>query len=139
MISKSAADIAKKFIRVTPDRVEDYEQGVRNPRKDWAKNAVDSEDNYRAALQESFKRNARVKGIEKVGSSGQIQATLEKGVPIWPERVRQSETAMREGMEPVVRAIESVKLRPKYPKGDPRNYEIVKDIGTAIHKMKTGT
>lgn len=136
MICKSAAAIAAKFIRVTPDRVQDYEDGVKNPRKDWQKNSIDSEDNYQAALKASFARNARVKGIQRVGTAGQMQATIEKGVPIWPERVRTAGEKMREGMEFVVRAIESVKERPKYPKGDPRNLEIVKDITQAVHKAR---
>lgn len=136
MICKSAAEIAKKFIRVTPDRVEDYEEGVKNPRKDWQKNSIDSESNYQAALKESFTRNARVKGIQRVGTAGQMAATIEKGLARWPEGVRIAEEAMRSGMEFVVRAIESVKERPKYPKGDPRNLEIVKDITQAVHKAR---
>ena len=136
MIVKSAAEIAAKFIRVTPDRVQDYEDGVRNPRRDWLKNSVESEDNYQAALKASFARNARVKGLQRVGTSGQMAATIEKGIPRWPEGVRISEDKMRSGMEFVVRAIESVKERPKYPKGDPRNLEIVKDITQAIHKAR---
>ncbi len=136
MITKSAAAIAAKFIRVTPDRVQEYEDGVRNPRRDWQKNAIDSEDNYQAALKASFTRNARVKGIQRVGTAGQMAATIEKGIPLWPERIRMAEEAMRNGMEWVVRAIESVKERPKYPKGDPRNLEIVKDLTQAIHKAR---
>jgi len=136
MITKSAAQIAAKWGRVTPERVDDYSEGVRNPRKDWEKNSVDSEDNYQAALKESFGRNARVKGIKKVGTAGQIAATIEKGISRWPEGVRVAESKMASGMEFVVRAIESVKERPKYPKGDPRNLEIVKDITQAIHKAK---
>ena len=32
---KSAIDIARKWARVTSGRTEDYEEGVRNPTKDW--------------------------------------------------------------------------------------------------------
>ena len=136
MITKSAAQIAAKWARVTPERTADYEEGVRNPRKDWEKNSIDAEDRYQAGLKESFTRNARPKGIKQVGTAGQMAATIEKGIPRWPEGVRVAEGKMASGMEFVVRAIESVKERPKYPKGDPRNLEIVKDITQAIHKAK---
>ncbi len=138
MIVKTAAAIAAKWARVTVNRVQDYEDGVRNPRRDWAKNAIDAEDNYQAALKESFTRKARVKGITKVGTAGQQAATIEKGIPRWPEGVRVAQPKMEEGMGFVVRAIASVKERPKYPKGDIRNLEIVKDITQAVHKAKIG-
>ena len=37
MIMPSAAKIAEKWARVTPDRTQDYEDGVRSPSKDWEK------------------------------------------------------------------------------------------------------
>jgi len=136
MVCTSAAAIARKWARVTPERTEDYEAGVRSPRKDWEKESVDAESRYQEALKQSFTRNARSKGVKKCGTAAQIAATLEKGLTRWPEGVRVAESKMSEGMEFVVRAIESVKERPKYPKGDPRNLEIVKDITQAIHKAR---
>ena len=35
MIVPSAAKIASKWARVTPERTLDYEEGVRNPARDW--------------------------------------------------------------------------------------------------------
>lgn len=136
MLVKSARDIAAKWARVTPTRLEDYEFGVRNPKKDWEKESLDSEENYQIALKASFARKARPKGIRKVGTSGQQRATIEKGLIRWPEGVAGAEDRMSEGMEMVVNAIASVKERPKYPKGDIRNLEIIKDITQAIHKAK---
>ena len=136
MIVKTAAAIAAKWARVTVNRVQDYEDGVRNPRKDWAKGAIDAEDRYQESLKQSFTRNARVKGITRVGTAGQQQATIEKGIPRWPEGVRVAQPKMESGMDFVVRAIASVKERPKFTKGDPRNLEIVKDITQSIHKAK---
>ena len=139
MKCKTAAAIAEKWSRVTSERTQDYEDGVRNPRKDWKTNAVASEGNYQEALKQSFTRKERVRGIEKVGTAGQQAATIEKGIPRWPEGVRVAQGKMADGMEMVVKAIQSVTERPKYPKGDPRNLDIVKDITQAIHKAKIGS
>ena len=136
MFCKSARAIAQKWARVTPTRLTDYEEGVRNPKRDWEKSALDSEENYRKSLTASFARNARPAGIKQCGTTGQQAATIEKGLVRWPEGVAGAEDKMSDGMEMVVRAIESVKERPKFPKGDPRNLEIVKDITQAIHKAK---
>ncbi len=136
MQCKSAKTIAEKWARVTPTRTTDFEEGVRNPTKDWEKESLASEENYQKSLQASFARKARPAGIKKCGTSGQQSATIEKGLNRWPEGVAGAEDKMSAGMEMVVRAIESVPLRPKYPKGDPRNLEIIKDITQAIHKAK---
>ncbi len=35
-VIKSSAKIAEKWAKVTPQRSAEYEDGVRNPTKDWA-------------------------------------------------------------------------------------------------------
>lgn len=135
---KSAAKIAEKWGRVTPDRLTDYEEGVRNPGKDWEKETKDAETRYEAGITESIKRKAFGKGVAKCGTTKQQTKTIEKGIVRWPEGVRIAQPEMEKGMEPVVAVIEKTTLPPQYPKGDPRNYERVKAMGTALHNMKIG-
>ncbi len=133
---KSAADSAKKWARVTPDRQEDYEYGVRNPDKDWATETAAAEPRYEDGIKASIARKAFGKGVKKAGTAKQQEATIAKGIPRWPEGVRQGEDSYRVGFEPYENELRGIKLPPRYPAGDPRNIERVKAVTTGLHKKK---
>ena len=135
---KSAAKIAEKWARVTPERTLDYEEGVRNPLKDWAKETADAESRYEAGIKSAIQRKAFSKGVLKAGTAKQKSKTIIKGIPRWAEGVRGAESDMKSGMEPVVEVLKNLTLPPRFETGDPRNIERVKVIQQALHKMKTG-
>lgn len=136
MIVPSAAEIAEKWARVTPDRVTDYENGVRSPDRDWAEETADAEDRYEDGIKTAMTRKAFGKGVKRTGTANQQAATIQKGIPIWGERVRMAQEKMRNGMEDVVRTLSGITLKPRYATGDPRNLDRVKQIAEALHKMK---
>jgi len=138
MIVKTAKKIAAKWARVTAERIIDYEEGVRNPAKDWAKETLNAEERYEAGIKLSIARKAFGKGVTRVGTAKQQAASILKGIVRWPEGVRIAEPDMEKGMESVVKVLEGLTLPPRYPTGDPRNLERVKVIAQALHKMKTG-
>ena len=138
MIVPSAAKIAKKWGRVTPERTIDYEEGVRNPLKDWATETKAAEPRYEEGVKAAIARKSFGKGVDRVGTAKQKAKTILKGIPRWPEGVRVAEADMRKGMEPVVKVLEGITLPQRYPTGDPRNIERVKVIQQALHKMKIG-
>lgn len=135
---KDAAAIARKWVRVTSERTEDYEEGVRNPAKDWMKETIDAEGRYETGIKDSILRKAFSKGVKKVGTAKQQAKTILKGIIRWPEGVRGAEDDMRTGMEPVVAVLRALKLPERYATGDPRNIRRVEAIQQALHKMKTG-
>lgn len=138
MKTKSAAETGRKWSRVTPDRAEDYEDGVRSPGKDWETETLAAEDNYEEGIRKSITNKSFGKGVKRTGTAGQQKATIEKGIPRWPEGVRLAEGKMVAAMEPVIKTLESIKLPPRYPKGDPRNLKRVEAVTSALHKMKVG-
>jgi hypothetical protein len=133
-----ASQIAKKWARVTPLRTEDYEAGVRAPKRDWATVTAAAEVNYEGGLQKSIARKAFGKGVKKAGTAKQQGNSILKGIPRFGEGVRTGEAAMANSMTDVVKVMKAVVLPPKYPKGDPRNYQRVSAVGDALFKMKTG-
>lgn len=135
---KSASAIASKWARVTSGRTEDYEAGVRNPAKDWETETIAAEENYEAGIKASIANKSFSKGVKKAGTEKQKSKTITKGILRWPDGVRDGENDMRDGMEPVVKALEGITLPKRYPTGDPRNIERVKIIQTVLHKLKTG-
>ncbi|MQY78065.1 MAG: hypothetical protein GH151_02550 [Bacteroidetes bacterium] len=138
MVVPSASKIAEKWGRVTPDRVTDYEEGVRNPLKDWEIETFLAESRYEAGIKSAMARKAFGRGVKKVGTAKQQKKSIEKGIPRWPEGVRGAVDDMEKGMEPVVKVLEGIKLPERYETGDPRNIDRVKVIQQALHKMKTG-
>lgn len=133
---KTASASAAKWARVTPERQEDYEAGVRNPRKDWAIETALAEPRYEDGIKASIARKAFGKGVKKAGTAKQMEATIAKGIPRWPEGVRQGEDSYRVGFEPYENELRGIKLPPRYPAGDPRNIERVKAVTTGLHKKK---
>jgi len=138
MIVPSAAKIAEKWARVTPERSTDYELGVRNPKKDWADETAGAEDRYEDGIKASIARKGFSAGVRKAGTAKQKSKSISKGIPRWPEGVRGAESDMKAGMENVVKTLEGITLPKRYATGDPRNIERVKVIQQALHKMKTG-
>ena len=136
MITPTSSEIAEKWARVTPDRVTDYEKGVRSPDRDWATEAADAEERYEAGVKAAITRKAFGKGVKRTGTSNQQSATIQKGIPIWGERVRMAQAKMAAGMEAVVNTLAGITLKPRYAAGDPRNLDRVKQIAEALHTMK---
>lgn len=60
------------------------------------------------------------------------------GVRRWPEGVAAAKPDYQAGMAKVIAAIEGTTLPPRFPAGDPRNYERVKAIGEAVRKAVGG-
>ena len=135
---RSASAIAKKWARVTPERTVDYEEGVKNPRRDWATETLAAESRYEDGIKAAMSRKAFGKGVSRVGTAKQKAKTILKGFTRWPEGVRVAQSDMEAGMKPVVDVLKNLTLPPRYATGDPRNIERVKVIQQALHKMKTG-
>ena len=134
----TAQEIAKKWARVTPERVEDYDAGVRNPKRNWETETLAAEGNYEKGVTSAISRKGFGKGVKAAGLAKQQGNSITKGIPRFGEGVRIAESTMAASMEKVVNTMKSVSLPPKYPKGDPRNYERVRAVGDALHKMKIG-
>jgi len=131
-----ARTIAQKFIRVTPQRSEDFEKGVKETPKDWEKNTLEAEKNYEAGLQKSIARKAYGTGVKKCGTARQKDKTIVKGKSRWVEGVGLAEEDMTKAMEPVVAVARAIVLPPRYPARDPRNIERVRVIAKALGDAK---
>jgi len=132
----SAKKIAEKFVRVASGRSADYEDGVKNPTKDWEKETVEAEPNYEDGVKKGIARKAFSTGVKKCGTARQKEKTIIKGVPHWVDGINQAEDDMARAMEPVVAVAQAIKLPPRYPKRDPRNLERVKAVTKALGDAK---
>lgn len=133
---KPLNDIAEKFTRVTPQRTEDYEKGVKNTTKDWAQNTSAAESAHEAGIQEAIKDKRFKKGVQKAGTEKWRAKSATKGVQNFGTGVQLAGEDYRQGFEPYAQAIQGLTLPPRYAKGDPRNLDRVKLVAQKLREVK---
>lgn len=133
---RSTREIAEKWSTVTPTRTEFYEAGVRAPRKDWARVTAAAEGTYKEAVVKAANEGRFGKGVAKAGTEKWQRKALEVGAGRWGPGVSVAAPDFEAGFAPYRDVIEKVQLKPRFPKGDPRNYDRVKQIGEALHNLK---
>lgn len=135
-MAKIKANYGEKWARVTPQRTQDYADGVQNPRNDWQKATVDGAANYAAGVQAAITAGSFQKGVNKAGNAKWQQKSVELGAPRFGQGVQNAQPDYEKGFAPYAAVISSLNLPPRYPKGDPRNLERVKAVSTALRNKK---
>ncbi len=130
--------IREKWGRVTPGRVTDYALGIKNPKRDWEVETVAAEDRYKMGVDAAAAKGMFGKGVKAAGSKKWEEMALKKGPGRFSEGVFIAGPAFEKGFAPFHAAIERTTLPPRFPKGDPRNYDRVRVIGMALHEEKVG-
>lgn len=135
---KSIAAIQEKWGRVTPQRSEDYIIGIKNPKRDWAKAAVDAKESHKAAMVQAATSDSYAKGVAKAGSGKWQAKAIAKGPSRFAEGVVDGASDYGTGFAPYADTIKATTIPPRYPRGDIRNLDRVKVISQALRKKKTG-
>jgi len=135
---KSLSAIREKWGRVTPGRTEDYKLGILNPRRDWETETAEAAERYKAGVDKAQANNMFAKGVKAAGTGKWKDRALKKGPGRFAEGVYIAGPDYEKGFQRFHATIERTTLPPKFPKGDPRNYERVRAIGVALHDEKIG-
>lgn len=135
---KVRANFAEKWARVTPQRAQDFEEGVQSPRRDWAQATGEANARWKEGVQQASQQDRFQKGVKAAGSEKWQRKTQELGPARFGQGVQAAEDDFRQGFEPFAQTIEATNLPQRFPKGDPRNIERVKILNQALHKKKTG-
>tara|TARA_Y100000310_G_C20665995_1_gene807524 strand:- start:573 stop:998 length:426 start_codon:yes stop_codon:yes gene_type:complete len=133
---KDIGAIADKFTRVTPTRSQDFEQGVRSPRADWATNTEEAGDSWAGGIQQAIADKRFERGVRNAGTPKWQQKTLDVGVQRWQGGVQTAGEAYQRGFAPYVDVIARTTLPPKGPKGAPQNMERAAVMARALHEAK---
>ncbi len=128
--------IAAKWASVTPQRAADYESGVQQPRKDWARQTGAAADAWAAGVQQAIQQKSFSKGVSKAGTPKWQRGAVEKGVGRWGPGVQLAQESYAAGFAPYREAIARVQLPPRYAKRDPRNLDRTKAIVEALKRAK---
>lgn len=133
---KSTSDIAAKWQRVTPQRTQDYDDGISNPRSDWETQTKAAEGRWKEGVQKAATRGAFAKGVSGAGTEKWQRKAKEIGTRRWGEGVQAAKDDYQAGFAPYADTIANTKLPPRYPKGDPRNIDRVSAIAKALRTKK---
>lgn len=133
---KSLDRIRKKWVDSTQANQAEYEEGVRNPKKDWATETTAAASNYATGIQKAIADKRFEKGVSKAGTSKWQEKTLEKGPTRWAQGVALSASEYEQGFAKYHAIISGLTLPPRGPKGDPKNIQRVAVIADALHKAK---
>jgi len=129
-------EVAEKWARVTPQRTADYEHGVRNPTRDWARNTGAAVEAYKTGVQASIAAGSFGKGVARAGTAGWQKGAVEKGLTRWGPGVQVAQDKYQTAMAPYIEAIKRVSLPPRFARRDPRNLQRVNAIVDALVKAK---
>ena len=116
----------------------EFEDGLRNPKTDWEASTLAAVSTWEAAMQEAIRLGSFASGVREAGTRKWQDRALSLGVARWPTGVSAAVGDYRTGFAPYHAALERLTLPPRFARGDTRNYERVKAIGTALRKIKMG-
>lgn len=133
---KPMSRIADAWDRRSQASTPDYEAGVRDPKTDWGTATLAAEDNYNKGVQAAIQQKRFGAGVRSAGTEKWQKNAMEKGVARWAEGIRLARDAYVKGFQPYADVIARTSLPARGPKGDPKNYERVRVIGTALHNAK---
>jgi len=133
---KSMSSIAEKWARVTPQRAPDYEKGVRNPKKDWAKATIGASAAYKEGVQKAITENRFEKGVNAAGTEKWQRKAVELGPTRYSTGVQVAQPDYEKGFAPFRDVIERTTLPPRFAKGDPRNIDRVRVMAAALNAAK---
>lgn len=111
----------------------DYLDGVTNPKADWQTETSKAEGSYEQGVQRAIANKLFGKGVSKAGTAKWQKGATEKGPMRWTSGVAMAEDEYRSGMGEVIQVIEGTALPPRGPKGDPKNYDRTRILGTKLH------
>ena len=135
--TKPIEDVVSKWKSRAAVSEPEYRKGV-DRAKDWQGATAAAADRYASGVTAAIGRGAFSKGVGETSTSEWKSKTLAKGAARWGDGINKSEADFRKGMGAVISTIQGVTLPERGPAGSPGNYERVRTMGEALHKLKTG-
>ncbi len=133
---QDTSKVSDKWSRVTPQRAQDYQEGVQNPKKSWAASTTAAAGAQAAGVQQAIAEKRFEKGVAKAGDSKWQAKAISKGVDRFGPGVQAAKGDYEQGVAPYLSVIASTTLPPKFAKGDPRNIERVRVMAAALRNAK---
>lgn len=128
--------LARKWVKNAQNAVQDYEYGVKNPRKDWKTETLGAQERWAQGVQQAIQRRAFGAGVTKAGTEAWQKGAVEKGPQRYAQGVSVAMENWKREFDPYARVLTNLRLPDRGPKGSRQNYERVIAVGTALHEEK---
>lgn len=133
---RSIDAITRKWHDVTPQRADEYIEGVRSPKEDWKGKTLAAAKNYELGIQAALVNKSFDKGVGKSSTGRWQEKAIKKGGVRFGPGVQEAAPDFQAGFAPYRDVIAQTSLPPRYPKGDPRNIERVRAMAKALRDKK---
>jgi len=133
---RAIGKITDKYKRVTPGKGPELEEGLKDPKKNWAEETAASGDAWESGVTEAISRGAFVKGVAEAGQAAYLEPALKLGVKRYRDGVTFGVSKYTKKFAPFRDVIEGTSLPPRGAVGDPGNIERVRIMAAALHDAK---
>ncbi len=120
---KPQAQITDKWQRRAAVAGPDYETGVRNPKAPWDAAAAAADNAWKGGVQAAVAAGSFVSGVRAAGQQTWQQASIEKGIPRFPQGVAVAAPKYERNFAPIRAIIEGVQLPPRGPRRSQANIQ----------------
>ncbi len=128
--------IGKKWAEVTPQRAAQYEKGVMNPTKDYARGATEANAAWKAGTTAAIAGDRFVSGVARAGTAKWQDRAAKLGTQRYGPGVQVAEPDYTAGFAPYREAIAGAALPPRGPRRSPQNLQRVAAVVNAVSARK---
>lgn len=132
----SAADIAKKWVDVTPARAGYYEEETPKAADLWETNTKAAKGTYKSAVADPKIGDRFSGGVARVGAEKFKRKVVDVGVGRYGPGITAAQMDMQDGIAPYRDVLDGLEVPDRKPRGDIANLNIVKTIFTELHKKR---
>lgn len=127
-----------RWERNTSQSTQDYERGIRSPKRSWAKSTCEAQDCYKAGVDAAQAKRLFAKGVKKAGTAKWREKALTKGPTRFAQGVSVAGGGYAAGFDKYHKIIKRTTLPARFPKGDSRNIGRCSAICAALGRAKAG-
>jgi hypothetical protein len=128
----------KRYLERATQSRDSYLDGVRSPRRPWAKATRDAADAWKSGVIAAANDGRYAAGVTADAETRWEDHAVNVGADRFVQGVQLAEDRYTQGVQPYLDVIEKLDLPKRYAAGDSRNIERVRAVTEALHKKKTG-
>jgi len=132
----STADVAEKWVTVTPARATYYEKETPAAADYWFDRTTKAGPTYKSAVTAPDIADRFTGGVKRVGAEKFIRKVKAVGVARYGPGITAAKEDYSKGIDPYLAELGVIDIPERKPRGDPGNLERVRKIMTALHKKR---
>jgi len=128
--------VTAKWVEEAPKRAGYYEAEAPAAADIWYSEAIAAAGVYKSAVTAPNIDKLYSGGIKRVGAAKFRRKVLDVGVTRYGPGITAAKDDFSTGIEPFLAVLATITIKERGPRGDPGNYDIVKQVGDPLHKKR---